>query len=54
MSPPSGCRFHTRCLRAEARCSTDIPELRQIPTGQTVSCHFAEEAQSTYTTPANA
>ncbi|MFC5265323.1 ABC transporter ATP-binding protein [Kribbella qitaiheensis] len=54
VSPPSGCRFHTRCLRAEARCSTDIPELRQIPTGQTVSCHFAEEAQSTYTTPANA
>ncbi|TCM50289.1 ABC transporter ATP-binding protein [Kribbella sp. VKM Ac-2568] len=54
VSPPSGCRFHTRCLRAEARCSTDIPELRQIPTGQTVSCHFAEEAQSTYTTPVTA
>ena len=48
VSPPSGCRFHTRCLRAEARCSVDVPELRQIPTGQTVSCHFAEDAQTAY------
>jgi oligopeptide/dipeptide ABC transporter ATP-binding protein len=48
VSPPSGCRFHTRCLRAEARCSVEVPELRQIPTGQTVSCHFAEDAQADY------
>ena len=41
--PPSGCRFHTRCLRAESRCSSEEPQLRQIPSGQTVSCHFAEE-----------
>ncbi|WP_112240595.1 ABC transporter ATP-binding protein [Kribbella monticola] len=47
--PPTGCRFHTRCLQAEPRCSTDIPELRTIPTGQQVSCHFAEQSQSTYT-----
>ena len=47
--PPSGCRFHTRCLQAQPRCSTDIPELRQIPTGQAVSCHYAEDAQATYT-----
>ncbi|MFI5692730.1 ABC transporter ATP-binding protein [Kribbella sp. NPDC051586] len=46
--PPSGCRFHTRCLRAEAKCITDVPELRQIASGQTVSCHFAEDAQSAY------
>ncbi|MFI5708153.1 ABC transporter ATP-binding protein [Kribbella sp. NPDC051620] len=50
VSPPSGCRFHTRCLRAEARCSIDTPELRQLPTGQSAACHFAEDAQSTYTT----
>ncbi|NIK60386.1 ABC transporter ATP-binding protein [Kribbella shirazensis] len=48
--PPSGCRFHTRCLRAEAKCSTDVPELREIPSGQTVSCHFAEDAQTAYST----
>ncbi|TDO60918.1 oligopeptide transport system ATP-binding protein [Kribbella sp. VKM Ac-2571] len=48
--PPSGCRFHTRCLRAEAKCSTDVPELREIKSGQTVSCHFAEDAQAAYST----
>ena len=48
--PPSGCRFHTRCLRAEAKCSTDIPELREIKSGQIVSCHFAEDAQTAYST----
>ncbi|TDW93980.1 MULTISPECIES: ABC transporter ATP-binding protein [Kribbella] len=46
--PPSGCRFHTRCLRAEAKCSTDVPALREIKSGQTVSCHFAEDAQAAY------
>jgi oligopeptide/dipeptide ABC transporter ATP-binding protein len=49
VNPPSGCRFHTRCLRAEARCQVDVPELRLIPSGQQVSCHFAEVAQSEYT-----
>ncbi|TCC05355.1 ABC transporter ATP-binding protein [Kribbella soli] len=48
--PPSGCRFHTRCLRAQAKCSTDVPELREIKSGQTVSCHFAEDAQAAYST----
>ncbi|GAA0937278.1 dipeptide ABC transporter ATP-binding protein [Kribbella koreensis] len=50
VSPPSGCRFHTRCLQAQPRCSVEVPDLRQLPTGQTVACHYAEEAQSTYTT----
>jgi oligopeptide/dipeptide ABC transporter ATP-binding protein len=50
VSPPSGCRFHTRCLRAEPDCSVDVPLLRQIPTGQSVACHYAEEAQATYIT----
>ncbi|MFF0268872.1 ABC transporter ATP-binding protein [Kribbella sp. NPDC004536] len=48
--PPSGCRFHTRCLRAEAKCSTDVPELRELKSGQIVSCHFAEDAQTAYST----
>ena len=47
--PPTGCRVHPPCLRAEPRCSTDVPELRPLPTGQSVSCHYAEDAQSTYT-----
>jgi oligopeptide transport system ATP-binding protein len=49
VAPPSGCRFHTRCLRAESRCSSEEPQLREIPSGQTVSCHFAEDAQTAYT-----
>ena len=50
VAPPSGCRFHTRCGRAEAKCSTDVPELRQLKSGQIVSCHFAEDAQAAYST----
>ncbi|MFI6825888.1 ABC transporter ATP-binding protein [Kribbella sp. NPDC050241] len=51
--PPSGCRFHTRCLRAQSRCSTEEPQLRDLTSGQTVACHFAEEAQSTYASAAS-
>jgi oligopeptide/dipeptide ABC transporter ATP-binding protein len=45
-SPPSGCRFHTRCRLAEARCADDAPELRSVPAGpdRTVACHFVERA----------
>ena len=53
VSPPSGCRFHTRCLRAESRCTTEEPELRLLDSGQHAACHYAESAQSTYTTPAH-
>lgn len=48
VSPPSGCRFHTRCLQAEAKCSVDVPELRVLESGQQVSCHFAEKAQADF------
>ncbi len=40
--PPSGCPFHPRCFRAEARCSTEIPAFRDLPTQPTrAACHFA-------------
>jgi oligopeptide/dipeptide ABC transporter ATP-binding protein len=39
ISPPSGCRFRTRCPRADQRCSDEVPELRAVAPGQFVACH---------------
>ncbi|MCA1374156.1 MULTISPECIES: oligopeptide/dipeptide ABC transporter ATP-binding protein [unclassified Bradyrhizobium] len=39
IAPPSGCRFRTRCPRADQRCSAEIPELRQVAPGQFAACH---------------
>ncbi|MGH6947565.1 MAG: ABC transporter ATP-binding protein [Kiloniellales bacterium] len=41
-NPPNGCRFHTRCRYAQARCSSEAPALREIATGHLSACHFAE------------
>ena len=37
---PPGCRFHTRCPLAEARCRVEIPELRPVTEGRMVACHL--------------
>jgi peptide/nickel transport system ATP-binding protein len=39
IAPPSGCRFRTRCSRADQRCRDEVPELRPIAPGQSVACH---------------
>ncbi|WP_404381339.1 ABC transporter ATP-binding protein [Knoellia locipacati] len=44
-NPPSGCRFHTRCFKAQDRCSVDDPELIDRPDGVSQhrsACLFAE------------
>ena len=40
INPPSGCRFHTRCLYAEARCKVEVPKMRELAPGHSVACHL--------------
>ncbi|UCD08421.1 MAG: ATP-binding cassette domain-containing protein [Dehalococcoidales bacterium] len=39
LSPPSGCRFHTRCPFVMDICKTEIPELKEVK-NRMVSCHL--------------
>jgi oligopeptide transport system ATP-binding protein len=50
VSPPSGCRFHTRCwlrdrLGNPEICTTVDPPLHEVATGHDVACHFADEVE---------
>ena len=40
LNPPSGCAFHKRCPRADARCESELPVLRSLE-GRQVACHHA-------------
>jgi oligopeptide transport system ATP-binding protein len=50
VSPPSGCRFHTRCWLRERLgnpeiCTTVDPPLHEVASGHDVACHFADEVE---------
>jgi peptide/nickel transport system ATP-binding protein len=49
INPPSGCRFRTRCWKAEEICATTEPPLEIKAPEQRAACHFAEPPAASLT-----
>ncbi|MFB9239434.1 ABC transporter ATP-binding protein [Plantactinospora siamensis] len=53
INPPSGCRFRTRCWKAEEICAEVEPPLEEKAPEQRAACHFAEPRAVTADLPAS-
>jgi len=42
ITPPPGCRFHTRCPYAEERCRREEPAMKEVRPGHFVACHLRD------------
>ncbi|MFI9719440.1 ABC transporter ATP-binding protein [Streptomyces sp. NPDC052396] len=51
ISPPAGCRFHTRCWKATEVCKQQEPPLLALAAGHQVACHHPENAPQANSTP---
>ncbi len=45
LNPPSGCRFHPRCVKAMPICSTVMPKVTRIE-GTEVECHLHDDVKA--------
>jgi len=51
---PAGCPFHPRCPRARDRCSTEVPELRLVRTGEGASDRSGARSEAPSPSPSPA
>ena len=51
LKPPPGCRFHTRCPQAMARCRSEDPPLADLGQGRAVACHLHSAAPAPRVVP---
>ena len=43
-NPPAGCKFHTRCANCMEKCTTEVPQQREVEPGHYVVCQLYAEA----------